>query len=72
MEPLLANIAANPELVGGIRPSATSTEGVAVFLLVLVIKSILFSLGRWWNRLRRFRLVHLLMDSINMRTILHV
>ena len=59
MEPLLANITANPELIRGIRPSTTSTKGVAVFL-VLIIKSILLILERW-SKLCRFCLSHLML-----------
>lgn len=70
MEPFLADIATNPELIRGIRPSATSTKGVTVFLLVFIVKSILLNLGRWWSRLCRLCLSHLLMNSNMRRTIM--
>lgn len=63
MEPLLTDVATDPELVSGIRSTATSTKGVTMFLVILVIKRFLLVLGRWWSRFCRLCLSHLLLKN---------
>jgi hypothetical protein len=68
MEPLLTDITADPELISGIRPWATSTEGVPMFLLVLIIQGVFLILRRWWCRLCRLCLSHLLLKDNRIKT----
>jgi hypothetical protein len=53
MKPLLTNVTPYPKLISSIVPSTTSTVGVAMLLLILIIKSVFIVLwgrgrGRWF------------------------